>query len=184
LPAIAIIPILVSVLTIGGRPAPRTFDDEMIRLELDSAWRIEGESGEYFLESDDQDIASMMILPPDSERTMEERLADIEEQFLGTGIIEIEISETRTRDDEEISYRRYRLMMAGSEAEESNWIYLHQYSFWRADVQVLVQVETIPGRESHQELFDRIFDTLEVYQAPEPYLFEDLIFNGDEEESE
>jgi hypothetical protein len=171
---IGILPLLL-ILTIGGKPSSRVFEDAMIRLELPSGWRIDGESGEYFLESDDQDIASIMILPPDPATPMEERLADIEEQFLGTGIIELEVAEPRKRDGQEISYRRYRLVMAGSEDEESNWISLHQYSFWRDDVQVLVQVETAPGRSRHEELFSRIFATLRVLQPPAPFLYEDPI---------
>jgi hypothetical protein len=148
------------------------YTDPTITVSLPKGWRIEGSGGEYLLESDDQDAASLLLLVPVAERSLEERLAAIEEQFLATGIIELETSESLVEEGEDVSYRRYRLLMGGEDEEESVLL-LHQYSWWRAEVQVLLQVESAPGRTGAKDLFFRIFQTLEIHQAPDPFVFED-----------
>jgi hypothetical protein len=154
-------------------PPVNRFEDDTIRLELPPDWWIEGEAGEYLLESDDMDVASLLLLPIDAEATLEARLAKIEEQFLVTGLIRSEASESWTEDDEEVLYRRYRLTEAGTEAEDSDVILLHQYSFLRAEIPVLLQVETLPGQDMQRRLFSRIFETLEIRKIPDPFVFED-----------
>jgi hypothetical protein len=166
---------LLSAVTVLADP-PR-FDDPTITVALPAGWEIEGSYGEYLLTSDQQDAASLLLLAPETHRSLEERLAEIEKQFLATGIIELEASESRVEDDDEIFYRRYRLRMAGTEEEEST-LALHQYSFWRAEVQILLQVESPPGSVASEDLFFRIFQTLEIHQAPDPFVFEDPMERG------
>lgn len=153
--------------------AETSFEDETVRIELPAGWHIDGEDGEYLLESDDQNVASLLLLAFETEKSMAERLAEIEEQFLATQIIRIESSELRTIEGEDVFYRRYRLMMAGSEAEDATSIQLHQYSFWRAEVQVLLQIETPPGKQAQEDLFTAIFGSLEIQRVPDPFLFEE-----------
>jgi hypothetical protein len=150
------------------------FDDATIHVELPDGWSIEGEAGEYMLESDDQeDIGSMLIIPFDSDTTLEERLAEIDEQFLATGIIELEEAEERQVDGETISYRRYRLMMADVEGADVNSTLLHQYVFWRSEVHALLQVESNPGKKTSEELFSKVFETLEIHETPLPFRVDD-----------
>ena len=164
----------------GGPSAPdaAAFDDATIRADLPAAWRITGEAGEYRLESEEQEIASLLILSPEPDRTLEERLAEIEEQFHSTGIITLETSSERIEDGESVHYRRYRLTPAGESDQESEFL-LHQYSFWRAGVQVLLQIETPPGLSAQEDLFFRVFQTLEIREIPEPFLYGDA--RGDED---
>jgi hypothetical protein len=150
------------------------YTDATITVSLPAGWRIEGAEGEYLLESDEQDAASLLLLVPEAERSLEERLAAIEAQFLATGIIELEASESFVEDGEDVFYRRYRLLMGGADEEESALL-LHQYSWWRADVQVLLQIESAPERIGSKDLFFRMFQTLEIHRAPDPFVFEDEI---------
>jgi hypothetical protein len=154
----------------AGETASRERADETLRVVLPRGWTLEGAEGEYRLESEGSAMASLLLLAPDSERSLEERLADIEEQFLSTGIIRLEASETRTEDREPVRYRRYRLIPAGSEEEAR---ILHQYWFDRAGVEVLLQVEDAPGRFPPDDLAFRIFHTLEIRRAPPPFRWED-----------
>jgi hypothetical protein len=158
------------------QPAEPTgrYTDSTITVSLPAGWRIEGGEGEYLLESDDEDAASLLLLVPEEDRSLEERLAAIEAQFLATGIIELEASESLAEDGEDVFYRRYRLIMGGAEDGDSALL-LHQYSFWRADVQVLLQVECVPEHIGPKDLFFRIFQTLEIHAAPHPFVFEDGI---------
>ena len=153
--------------------AETSFEDGTVRIELPAGWYIDGEAGEYLLESDDQDVASLLLLPFETEKSLAERLAEIEEQFLATQIIRIESSESRSIEGEDVFYRRYRLMMAGSEAEDATSIQLHQYSFWRAEVHVLLQIETPPEKQAQEDLFRSIFDSLEIHHVPNPFVFEE-----------
>jgi len=121
--------------------------------------------------------ASLLLLIPEETRSLPERLAAIEEQFLATGIIELEASTSRQEDGEEVFYRRYRLTMGGAEEGESA-LALHQYSFWRADVQILLQVESPPESFAAEDLFFRIFQTLEIHEVPDPFVFEDPMERG------
>jgi hypothetical protein len=149
------------------------FQDAWIRVDLPKGWSIEGESGEYMLESDledDQDMASLLILQRDTERTMEEVLADIEEQFLSTGLFILESSEEKSEDDTAIHIRRYRKTAAAGDTTEAIH---HQYFFWRGDVQVLLQVEAADKSSSPERLFKKVFKTLEVLTMPEPFSYED-----------
>ena len=109
-----------------------SYSDPTITVSLPEGWRIEGSGGEYLLESDDQDAASLLLLVPVAERSLEERLAAIEEQFLATGIIELQTSESLVEEGEDVSYRRYRLVMGPADEAESVLL-LHQYSWWRAE---------------------------------------------------
>ncbi len=157
---------------------PRRYEDLTITVALPSGWRIDGAEGEYLLESDDQNVASLLLLTPEADRSLEERLAAIEEQFTTTGMIELEESEARVEADVEVFYRRYRLTLAGAQEEDSAAILLHQYSFWRANVQVLLQVETVPELPASEDLFSQIFRTLEIHRAPNPFVFQDTIGRG------
>ncbi len=154
---------------------PERYEDPTLAVELPPGWHIEGTGGEYLLESDDQNVASLLLLVPEPDRSLEERLAAIEEQFTITGMIDLEESETRDENGIEVFYRRYRLMLAGAQEQDANAILLHQYSFWRAGVQVLLQVETVPGRPASEDLFSQIFRSLEIHRAPNPFVFQDTI---------
>jgi hypothetical protein len=157
----------VAILLAG---TPSTFQDAWIRIELPKGWSIEGESGEYMLESEEEDVASLLILPRDPERTLEELLADIEEQFLSTGLFAIESSEERDENGTPVHLRRYRRTAAGGDSTES----IHsQYIFWRGDVQVLLQVEASVKSSAPERLFSKIFSSLEILSAPEPFSYED-----------
>lgn len=158
------------------------YEDATVRLDLPTAWEISGEGGEYRLESEGQEIASLLILPAEPDRSLEERLAEIEEQFLSTGIITLEEATQRMEDGVPIHCRRYRLEPAG-EADHENDILLHQYSFWRAGVQVLLQIETSPEPSSPENLFFRIFQTLEIREAPTPFIHEDPQAESDRADS-
>ncbi len=166
---------------------PRTtsaaaYEDTTIHVDLPSNWEISGESGEYRLEAQGQEIASLLILAAEPDRSLEERLAEIEEQFLSTGIIKLEEAAQRTEDGEPIHYRRFRLEPAGESDRESD-ILLHQYSFWRAGVQVLLQIETPPEPSSQDDLFFRIFQTLEIREIPAPFIYEDSRASADSSNS-
>jgi hypothetical protein len=165
------------------------FVDDTIHVDLPVAWTLEGGAGEYRLESTGAEVASLLLLPPGSERTLLERLADIEEQFLSTGLIRLEAAESRREDGEEILYRRYRLVMAGTEEEDADKeeaasILLHQYSFWRGGLQVLLQVETDPGPMPPEDLAFRVFHTLEVRKAPDPFTWVDPLVEADSAEAD
>jgi hypothetical protein len=154
--------------------ASTSFQDAWIRFELPKGWSIEGESGEYMLESeeeDEEDVASLLILPSDPERSMEELLADIEEQFLSTGLFAIDSSEERDVNGTPVHLRRYRRMAAEGDSTES----IHtQYIFWRSNVQVLLQVEAAEKSAAPERLFTKIFETLEILSVPEPFFYEDF----------
>ena len=123
------------------------------------------------LESEEEDIASLLILPADPERSLEELLADIEEQFLSTGLFAIDSSEEREVNGTPVHLRRYRRMAAGADSTEA----IHdQYIFWRSHVQVLLQVESMDKSAAPERLFSKIFDTLEILSAPEPFFYEDF----------
>ncbi len=168
---------LLGALLLAGAASgdPNGFADETLRLDLPAGWTLEGADGEYRLESSGAEAGSLLLLAPDSERTLEERLADIEEQFLSTGLIHLENSETRLEDETPIHYRRYRLVPAGSEGEEDGGtrVVLHQFSFQRAGIQVLLQVEATPDRFVQEDLVFRIFHTLEVRRVPDPFQWRD-----------
>jgi hypothetical protein len=179
---ITMIALLVAAATSAGdrKPSkPVAFEDGTIRVQLPAGWSIEGEAGEYQLESDDQDMGSMLLIPFDSDTTLEERLAEIDQQFLATGIIELEAAEERKVDGQEISYRRYRVKMADGEDTEGNSVMLHQYVFSRNDVHALVQVESAAERSSSEELFTKIFKTLEVLETPIPFEVDDMGANDE-----
>ncbi len=141
------------------------YEDDAIHVMLPVGWSIDGGDGEYWLDSE-LDVASLLLLPDDPDRPLDVRLAEIEEQFLSTGRIELEESEPREEDGQTIHYRRYRLMLAGSTDPDA--ILLHQYLFERTGVRVLLQVETPPGRQA-EDLFFRVFQTLEVRASVEPF---------------
>lgn len=153
--------------------ASDVFEDSWIRVELPKGWVIEGEGGEYMLESDGTDLGSLLVLSPDPDRTLEELLADIEEQFLSTGIYSLDSVEERTLDGESVHYRRYR-MTGGGEGDETSIVVNHQFSFWRGDAQVLLQVETGEKSASPDRLLSKVFSSLEIVEAPAPFLYEDL----------
>jgi hypothetical protein len=144
---------------------PTVVEDDVARYELPPAWTATGEAGEYWLEAD-QDVGSLLLLPPDPEMPLEVRLAEIEEQFLSTGVIDRETSEIRRMDGDPVHVRRYRLTMAGSDASP---VAIHQYSFVRSAVRVLLQVETAAEGGSEEELFGTIYRSLEVLRAPDPF---------------
>lgn len=158
----------VAVLPAAAGPA---YEDETVRFEYPDGWHVTGGEGEYFLESDGEEVASLLVLPRDANTSMSERLAEIEKQFLATGMIHTESSVSRRRDDTDVFYRRYRLVLTGSEEDHSLTMKLHQYSFWRAEAHVLLQVETAPGSDVQEPLFERIFDSLEIRESPDPFLY-------------
>lgn len=148
-------------------------------MEVPSSWDVSGEAGEYWLESE-QDVASLLLLPPDPDMTLDVRLAEIEEQFLSTGVIHLEASETRPADAETgevVHYRRYRLT-TGPDSDATS-VVLHEYSFLRSAVRVLLQVETPPEGGKQEELFDAVHKTLEVRVAPDPFEVEMDPFSED-----
>lgn len=165
--------LLVGMLILGTPDPSRIFEDEMIRVELPKAWQMQGEAGEYRLESDSQQSASLLLISVDAEQSLEARLAEIEQQFLSTGIITAEASEAWEMDGESVLYRRYRLMVAATQ-DKNESILMHQYSFVREDVQILLQVETNPQRQAPRELIRAIVRTLEILRAPDPFLYEDI----------
>jgi hypothetical protein len=154
------------------------FEDSWIRLELPQGWSIDGEGGEYMLESGAEDIASLLVLAPDPERSIEEVLAEIEEQFLSTGMFALESTEERIVDGEPVHVRRYRMTGGPADDKDASVTIHHQFSFWRDDVHVLLQVETGAKSASPDRLFSKIFSTLRILEAPVPFLYEDY---GDEE---
>lgn len=123
--------------------------------------------------SDDEDVASLLLLLTEFDGTLAERLAEIERQFMETGLIEPEEATATETDGDEILYRRYRLTMGGPGAEEGHSILLHQYSWERAGVPVLLQVESVPGRSAHRDLFAMIHRTLRIRTAPDAFRFVD-----------
>lgn len=164
-----VIGLLTAILLASVASAP--FQDAWIKVEPPKGWSIEGESGEYMLESDEEEIASLLILPRDPERSMEELLADIEEQFLSTGLFAVDSSEEKDMNGTPVHLRRYRRMAAGGDSVES----IHsQYIFWRGDVQVLLQVEAAVKSPAPERLFNKIFSTLEILSVPEPFSYEDF----------
>jgi hypothetical protein len=178
--------LLASIVLSLAAGSDHEYVDDTIHVDLPVAWTLEGGAGEYRLESTGAEVASLLLLPPDSERTLLERLADIEEQFLSTGLIRLEAAESRRENGEEILYRRYRLVMAGTEEEEGDpekeeaaSILLHQYSFSRGGLQVLLQVETDPGPMPPEDLAFRIFHTLEIRKAPDPFTWVDPLAEAD-----
>lgn len=166
--------LLLLGVALAAAPSPSVFEDDSIRLRLPAAWSVEGLAGEYLLHSDEQDAASLLLLLSDFDGPLAGRLAEIEHQFLETGIIELEAAESRRMEGVDILYRRYRLRMGSSPAGEGELILLHQYSFERAGVPVLLQVETVPGRDSQEELFRSVFGSLEIHAVPDSFRFEDV----------
>jgi hypothetical protein len=175
------IPALLAQIPPATPPSPRTFEDETIHVDLPSGWHIEGEDGEYLLESTGPDVASLLVLPPDPVTSLEERLAEIEEQFLSTGVISLETSRELVEDGQSIHYRKYSLRPAGA-ADDSATVHFHQYSFWRAGSRVLLLIETSPGLSSQDDLFFRTFHTLEIRKAPLPFTWEDPLEPDEGEE--
>jgi hypothetical protein len=173
--------VLALLLAISLASSTAQFEDAWIRLELPKGWTIEGESGEYMLDSDSEDIGSLLILSPDTERSMEERLADIEEQFISTGLFTLESVEERDVDGSPVHVRRYR--RSGATGDPAVTIH-HQYSFTRSESQVLLQIETGEKSASPDRLFQKVFSTLEILGAPEPFLYEDYWEEGNELEEE
>jgi hypothetical protein len=165
--------LLLGLLAIGAPNPARAFEDEMIRVELPKAWQMHGEAGEYRLESDSQQSASLLLISFEAEQSLESRLAEIEQQFLSTGIITVEASEAWDLEGENVSYRRYRLMIAATQ-DKNESILMHQYSFVRDDVHVLLQVDTNPRRQAPRELIRAIVRTLAILRAPDPFLYEDI----------
>jgi hypothetical protein len=160
-------------------PSP-AFEDATIRLDLPEGWTIEGEAGEYRLLSSDDDAASLLLLLAEFQGTLSERLAEIERQFVETGIIEPEASEARPTETGEVLYRRYRLTLVGAQEPGAGpALLLHQYSFERAKIPVLLQVEADPGHAAHEKLFEAVFSSLEIRGAPEQFHFQDTA--GEEE---
>ncbi len=131
------------------------------------------------LESDSEDIASLLVLSPDPERTIEEVLAEIEEQYLSTGMFTLETTEERQVDGEPVHMRRYRMTGGPDRSEDATATIHHQYSFWRDDVQILLEVETGDKSAAPERLFSKVFSTLQVLEPPVPFLYEDY---GDESE--
>lgn len=170
---------MLGALTLGetapADPAssPVRFEDETIAVELPPGWTMDGQAGEYQLTSEGQDTASLLLLLSEFEGTLNERLAEIEEQFVETGLIEPELAESRNVDGITVLHRRYRLTMGGEQAEAGHSVLLHQYSFERAGVPVLLQVETVPHRNAYDRLFRAVLATLEIRDVPPPFLFED-----------
>jgi hypothetical protein len=158
---------------LAAAAAPTRFEDGAVRVELPASWSIEGGAGEYRLQSEGEDVASLLLLLSEFHGSLHERLAEIEQQFVETGIIEPVAAESRRRDGVDVLYRRYRLMMGGPEGERADIVMLHQYSFERSGVPVLLQVETAPARTSQEELFEAVFRSLAILKVPGPFLFED-----------
>jgi hypothetical protein len=157
--------LLAGVLLLLAAAKPTVVEDDIVRYELPPAWTATGESGEYWLDAE-QEVGSLLLLPPDPEMPLEVRLAEIEEQFLSTGVIDRETSEIRRMDGDPVHVRRYRLTMAGSDTAP---VVIHQYSFVRSAVRVLLQVETAPEGGHAEELFETIYRSLEVLRAPDPF---------------
>lgn len=164
---------------LGAAPAAATdpvrFQDETLAVDLPADWTMSGQGGEYQLTSESQDTASLLLLLAEPGGTLSERLAEIEQQFLETDLIEPELAESRKVDGVPVLHRRYRLTMGGAEAEAGTSILLHQYSFERAGIPVLLQVETAPGRSAHEKLFRGVLETLEIRAAPPRFRFEDSV---------
>ena len=152
-------PMAAGVLLLGGV----VFEDPDVRFEVPEDWTVTGESGEYLLESE-HDFASLLLLPPDPDRPLDVVLAEIEEQFVSTGQISLEESAVRRVDGDLVRTHRYRFDMAG---EDASPVMMHQYSFVRSAVHVLLQVETPPEGADPEPLFAAIHSTLEVLTAPD-----------------
>lgn len=150
---------LAAVLAVAGV----VFEDAEVRFEVPDGWAVSGEEGEYLMESE-QDVASLLLLPPDPDRPIEIVLAEIEEQFLSTGQIEREAAEDRMVNGELVRVHRYRFDMAN---EESAAVLMHQYSFVRSAVHVLLQVETPIEGGDPESLFLAIHGSLEILLAPD-----------------
>lgn len=147
--------------------ATNVVEDPSVRFEVPEGWTASGSGGEYWMESGPE-TASLLLLPPDPERSLDVILADIEAQFLSTGTIEAVDSDTRRVRGETVFERRYRLLLAGSERGDDA-ILMHQYSFVRSAVHVLLQVES-PPRHAHAEtLFRTVHASLEIRRAPDPF---------------
>ena len=156
-------PLAAGFLLLGGV----VFEDPDVRFEVPEEWTVTGESGEYLLESE-RDVASLLLLPPDPDRPLEVVLAEIEEQFISTGQISLEESGDRLVDGQLVHTYRYRFEMAG---EHASAMIMHQYSFVRSAVHVLLQVETPSDGAAPEPLFEAIHASLEILTAPD--LFED-----------
>ncbi len=139
------------------------YEDAEVRFEVPEDWTVSGEEGEYLMESE-QDVASLLLLPPDPDRPIEVVLAEIEEQFLSTGQIVREAAEDRMVDGELVRVHRYRFDMAN---EESAAVLIHQYSFVRSAVHVLLQVETPIEGADPEPLFRALHGSLEILLAPD-----------------
>ncbi len=152
-------PLAVATLVAAGV----VFEDAEVRFEVPEGWTVSGAEGEYLMESE-QSVASLLLLPPDPDRPIEVVLAEIEEQFLSTGQIERLGSEDRMTDSDLVRVHRYRFDMAN---EASAAVLMHQYSFVRSAVHVLLQVETPPEGADPEPLFDTIHGSLEILLAPD-----------------
>ena len=169
-----------------------TFEDPEVRFEVPEGWSVSGESGEYLIETE-RDYASLLLLPPDPDRPLETVLAEIEEQFISTGQISLEESGTREVDGDLVRTHRYRFEMAG---EDTGSVIMHQYSFERAGMHVLLQVETPPGESDPEAMFTAIHRSLEIHGtddlsgddgAPDPdaeALPDDADGNGDDNDDD
>ncbi|NNE43572.1 MAG: hypothetical protein HKN12_05150 [Gemmatimonadetes bacterium] len=168
--------VLLSVRFLAGAAAdaaPVSFEDPTLQVRIPEGWSIDGHDGEYRLWSDDEDAASLLLLLTEFDGTLEERLAEIERQFMETGLIEPEEASTVRSDGATVFYRRYRLSMGGPGAEEGHAVLLHQYSWERGGVPVLLQVESDPDREVHGPLFDLVQQSLRIRTPPELFRFRD-----------
>jgi hypothetical protein len=164
-----------SFLAATGRAEPQVVEDELVRFQTAPGWTATGEGGEYRLESE-QNVASLLLLPPDPLISLDVRLAEIEAQFLSTGVIHRERSETRDLDGDLVRVRCYRLEPGG--AAEAHPLFLHQYSFERSDVHVLLQMETLREDGGEEELFRSIFETLTIVGEPAPFAADEPAWDG------
>ena len=146
------------------------FEDSDLRVEVPAGWSFEGQEGEYWLTSAEDEVASLLVLAPAADRPLEVRLAEIDEQFISTGILDPVTFSTRSVDHQEVVYREYRLTGPHSEGPS---VRLHQYIFARADALVLLQVESVNETPESERLFVSVFESLELRATPDPFLVED-----------
>lgn len=162
--------VLAGALASPAQASAEEFTDPDLRLEVPEGWSLEGQEGEYWLTSAEDDVASLLVLAPADDRPLEVLLAEIDEQFISTGILEPVTFSTRSVDHQEVVYREYRLTGPPSEGPS---VRLHQYIFARADALVLLQIETVSQTPESERLFAVVFESLELRAAPDPFLVED-----------